>query len=203
MSEGAKRPLAEAREMARLLEEQIRLPVVAEQWLRAGSLRRGKEMIGDIEMVARPKIEYRPGDNDLFGNAVLLEHNRLWERLDYLYDEGVIGKEVKSDGHTRWGERYRALMYGGWTFEIFLADALNFGLIGLIRTGSAEFSQHVVTRIKGRGVYRVAGGYLRPYYDWEATVKEINAMRIIPCPDEQTVFEAAGMDYVEPSRREM
>ena len=117
--------------------------------------------------------------------------NLALHRLDELLERGVITKQVKSDGRTRWGDRYRALVFEGRVHEVFLATAFNWGAILAIRTGPAEFSEALVTQINARGVLRMKDGYLRYQKDGS----------VYPCRDEETMFHAAGLEFIEPQDR--
>ena len=202
MSSDNKRPLAEAELALTRFEELINHQSCCLDWLPAGSLRRGKELVGDIEIVTRVKPAELP-PSGLFGDAPQVRTDALSLRLDELIADGYLQKQVKSDGRTRWGDRYKAVTFEGWTFEIFIADVRNFGVLAAIRTGSAEFSQQLVTRIKSRKVHRVAGGYLRPYFDGDPDADKLRGLPVIPCPTEKHMFDAAGMLWVPPARREV
>lgn len=210
MSTDAKRPYAEAYRAAQRFEEMLfgnsrdKLAELATHWRWAGSLRRQRELVGDLELVAVPA-----------GPA-------LWQRLDELLAQGRIAQAVKSDGHPRWGECYRALAFtpqGGaaWTVELFLTTPESWGLQFLIRTGSADFSRMVVTRILTRGEYRAGGGSLRPAFHkkgepyrngipakhCDLTDSQVAKLPVVPCPTERAVFEFAGLAVVPPAEREV
>lgn len=198
MSAGAGIPLQEARAIARKVEAALILDwdqrMTCRQISVAGSLRRERRFCGDIEFVAIP----------VFKGSV----NMLWRHLDCMLSAGKICQALKpSRGgsmSTRWGEKYRALelpRLPGLHIEIFLADQDNWGCQLAIRTGPHDYSQMLVSRIKSGGVYRQAGGYLRPWFEGERKESEIAAMEIIPCQREQDFFAAAGMQMVEPSKR--
>lgn len=149
------------------------------RWEIAGSVRRHKPEVGDIEHVVIPD-----------GNA-------LWARLesllpgDGLWGEavGTIEKAGYPDGSHRWGEKYRGVMFRGFRHEIFAADALNWGAILAIRTGPAEFSQRLVTDIK-RGGLRQDGGYVKDAHG-----------NIVSVPDEATFLRLCGSAWIEPCDR--
>jgi len=184
--------------------------LTCERILAAGSIRRRCESVGDVELVAIPRIVEQA--ESPVGQASLptiganhgqgrprhqhsaprhQTENLLLKRLDELLEDGRIAKAFKTDGRPRWGEKYRAFTlpeHPDVHVELFLANARNWGVILAIRTGSADFSQELVTRIKQRGEYRVQKGHLTRVADGE----------IVDCPDEETMFKAAGYDRVLP-----
>lgn len=160
-----------------------------ERWEFAGSLRRKKSEVADIEHVVIPRFVDAKGDG-LFGEVV--RTNALWNVLDALLADGTVTKHLYGETRTtRWGDKYRGADFRGFNHELFTADANNFGAIYLIRTGPADFSERFVSRLKDRGVYRQQDGYLQ----------SVLSGGMIPVPDEATYFEMAGMSPVEPERR--
>ena len=97
----------------------------------AGSLRRHKPEIGDIEIVAIAKPLL-----NLFGEPT--EGNEI---DSWLYQRSIAttknGSKYKQFEYEHEGERYQV--------DLFLAQPDNFGLIHMIRTGSAEFSKRMMT----------------------------------------------------------
>lgn len=185
MSSGTKMPLSDA---VRSAEDFARLILPAcERYMVAGSVRRQKPEVGDIEHVAISKVGEFVPDGAMFQTTGYL----LLHRLDELRAAGTIEAQVKIDGRTRWGDRYRACVYQGRVHEVFLATDDNWGAILAIRTGPAELSQDAVTRIKMRGRLRQQDGYL--VYQ--------NGGERYPCATEEAFFGAAGMECVPPQDR--
>lgn len=166
------------------------------RWEFGGSVRRKQPLVGDVEHIVEP--EY--GDVSV-GDGLFAETRRvnlLWHHVDHAYKHNLIAKHVYPNGTNRWGEKYRGLSYRGFAHEIFLADENNWGLMLLIRTGPADFSREVVTRLNANG-NPSTGGYVRASVTDPAT--HPLAMKVIPCPDERTVFSLAGMHWQEPEAR--
>lgn len=144
----------------------------------AGSIRRGKEKVGDVEIVVAPRTRTVPG---LFGP---MEENAL-----LAFPWGEWGKLERN------GERYKRIMTPeGIAIDVFIVlPPAQFGLIYLIRTGPGEFSQWVVTpRRKGGGLpsyLKVRDGAI-----WHGN-------EIVPTPTEEDVFRVLGIDYIPPSER--
>jgi len=83
----------------------------------AGSIRRAKPEVGDIELVAIPK------DIEGFANEV----NKL--------------EKVKGEPTGKYTQR---ILPEGINLDLFIANERNWGLIFAIRTGSADFSHKVL-----------------------------------------------------------
>lgn len=143
----------------------------------AGSIRRLRPTVKDIEIVAVP-IDV---PLDLFGketrpaSAEIREIAADWGRL------------------VKGGEKYIQVadVFGsGMTVDLFLVTPpAEWGPIFAIRTGPADFSQMLVTRIKGR-LWRCAEGHV---------VDEKGEP--VPCPTEADFFAAARVDYLPPEAR--
>lgn len=164
---------------------------LAERWEIAGSVRRRRETVGDIEHVVIP----REGVARPVGAFIDERVNLVTNRLDWLLEDGVIEKQVKSDGLARWGPLYRALVFEGRVHEVFLADEANWGCILAIRTGPAELSACLQRRFNSGGLYRQCDGYLR-YTGGPASGE------IVSVPQEQGYFNLAGVPFVGPDMRD-
>lgn len=105
----------------------------------AGSVRRHRSMIGDIEIVAIPKTYVW---RNLLNEVVKVD-NYLWNYLDEQADKGNILR-------GRWGNVLRSFeFYTGnghkYAAEVFTATEDTWGSKFTIRTGSREFSRWLVT----------------------------------------------------------
>lgn len=154
------------------------LPGCIRMWEIAGSVRRRKPEVGDIEHVIIP-----------VGTKL---HDRLDELVgtDLFPGDGTVTKAVYPNGTHRWGDKYRGVMFRGFRHELFLADEQNWGCILAIRTGPAAMSERLVTALH-RTRLRQSESYLR-YQDGT----------IYPCPTERAFFDACKVDYLEPWERE-
>ncbi len=135
MSQGTKLPAATVQPIA---VEFARLLQPACEWLAiAGSLRRGMNSVGDVEIVAIPGEDY-------------LKHT------DKLLADSVVS-HAKPKG---WGPKYRKMMFRDVKFDVFLCDEDNRGYIHFLRTGPAEANQELVTLIKDKAPFVVKDGYV-------------------------------------------
>lgn len=109
----------------------------------AGSVRRGKDLIGDIEIVAIAK----PYDTGLLKYG-LPEVVDQWER--------VKGKLMP--GKTKYTQR---ILPSGIKLDLFLVNETNFGYHYAIRTGSAAYSKRLAQRWVKMGFKGVDGNLTR------------------------------------------
>lgn len=168
MSEGKKVAADEAREKVQIIREM--LADQCQQIVIAGSLRRGKALVGDGEIVAWAH-----------------DAPTLLARLDRLVATGAIKKSIYSDGRTRWGERYRGLSVEGLRVEIFMADQHNWGYQFWLRTGPGDANKWVMQQlIWQKAPYQPIEGY------WWAGKHKISV------PDEATLFKLLGSATVIP-----
>ena len=165
----------------------------------AGSLRRNQKTVGDLELVAIPRLTART-QKDLFGQDVEIERfSELDVVLGTLLKADRIRRDLPPglDTTTAWGERYKKFWlwtgkaHGYVQVDLFICTPANFGAIFCIRTGPADFSAALQAHIKHRTPYRQQLGDL---------VLEATGV-VVPVPDETTYFELAGVPYIEPAHR--
>ena len=139
----------------------------------AGSTRRKKLNVHDIEIVALPE-----SINNL--------KNKLG--LHLLKMESKVG----SKPFIKAGDKYIQFRYKGEQIDLFLAEEDNWGLIYLIRTGSAVFSTHILATWK-----KVSGGG----YSENGYLHTADGRRIVT-KEEIDVFKLCKMEFVEPELRQ-
>lgn len=138
MSSGAKIPYAKALTKAESLL--TLLQPACERIEIAGSLRRQKAEIGDIELVA---IARRSPILDMFGQA----SGSTCDVAALLECEGI--PRIKQ-GRKVDGERLKGFMWEGMGVDLFLCEQATWAMCLLIRTGSKAYSQWFMTpRRKG------------------------------------------------------
>jgi len=179
----------------------------------AGSIRRGKPNVKDIEVVATPIIN-KVMEKTAFGFEVESgkEINLLDERIKSLAARGFIEFDRKSKNQNKVpsGPRYYRISYHyqarGETYPVdlfvVLPDAQDWGVIFTIRTGSAEFSHQLATLALSKGM-KLMGGRL-----WKKPLPEAEADHLKPlwfhvrCDTEQQFSDALGINYIEPKDRQ-
>src|SRR6201986_1940863 len=105
----------------------------------AGSIRRKKEEVKDIEIVAIPK-PYDIG---------LLEHGITTVVKQW--------KKIKGELPCKYTQRE---LPEGIKLDLFFAEEINWGYIYAIRTGSAEYSHRMLARSWVKRGYKGVDGYL-------------------------------------------
>jgi DNA polymerase/3'-5' exonuclease PolX len=148
----------------------------------AGSLRRKKETVGDIEIVLIPKPE-----SDLFGGEIY-GAGRIEAAL--IRDGFVL---AKNGNHFKQAHLPAIASKETVNFDIFLTTPECWGVIFTIRTGSADFSRRLVTP-------RQQGGLL-PSHLKVREGRIWNGDTALDTPEEADVFKAIGLEWIEPSKR--
>jgi hypothetical protein len=160
-----KRPLASALADAEAFRR-IFPSAVYGRWEVAGSIRRGRSEVGDVEHLVIPRIGDLADPGDLFGETQ--PTNLLWHQLDAMVTVGHVQphvyQTVRGPQH-RWGELYRGVSFRGFNHEIWTASPQSWGSLLLIRTGPAEFSKAFVIALQARG-YIHRDGFVRNKNLW-------------------------------------
>lgn len=141
----------------------------------AGSIRRRRPQVGDVEIVCQPKM-----GADLFGQPYPLPVPT--ERL---------GRHEVS------GDRYRKIILPeNIQLDLFIVlPPAQWGVIFAIRTGGAEFSRRLVTS-------RLHGGFLpNDLFIRDGAVYRLDG-KIIPTPEESDFFALLGINFIPPQERE-
>lgn len=135
----------------------------------AGSIRRRRPEVKDIEIVAIPK----PYETGLFASGIALVVNQ-WEK-------------VKGELPCKYTQR---TLPQGIKLDLFFAHKDNWGLIYAMRTGSADYSHHVLAAGWVRHGYHSMGGQL------------VKGKHIVSVSEEKDLFRMAGVPYTAPELRE-
>jgi DNA polymerase/3'-5' exonuclease PolX len=193
MSAGQPVPLEAARAVAAALRELL-APACARIEI-AGSIRRRKATVGDLELVAIPRLVAEPA-GDLWGTE-LRERNLLADRVAELIAAGELApREVtitRADGSIeqarRMGRAYLALVFRELPVDLFIVHPpAEWGVIFALRTGPGDWNIRLVSECR-RYLRRVASGQV------------LTAAGPIACPEEADFFRALGQPWVEPWER--
>ncbi len=168
-----------------------------------GSVRRRKPEPHDIEILCVP---IRWPREDLFANVVGWD-SALEDRVARLLAEGVLTARLDRNGQRAIGKRYKRLSYRGAALDLFcVIEPAQWGVLSVIRTGPAEFSQQVVTR-RSRQAYAPERPGLLPDHLFvrEGALWEIHDnwdwLEPVPTPEESDFFRCLGLDYIPPEER--
>lgn len=165
------------------------LEPVCEKIAIAGSIRRGKEFVGDIEIVAQPRM-YPCEERDLFGKVTGEPFDRIDEAIALANKTEAFGGKWLE--RLNKGDRYIKLhdIFLDIQVDLFLVrPPAEWGPIFAIRTGSAAFSKKLVT---GLHVYK------RKCESGRVIDRD---SKTIPCPTEREFFKLAGLRWKEPEER--
>ncbi len=155
----------------------------------AGSVRRRKPQVHDIEVVAEP--------GDYFGGVPA-----------FLASIGVVrGQPNKAGARAPWSGKYFKAeftrgMCAGVQLDLFLVSkdlGNEWGPIFAIRTGDRHFSQGVVTRLQRYGLQSQDG---QVHVVKDSVRAEHGGAWVVPCPTEERFFELAHLPTLEPRLRD-
>jgi hypothetical protein len=155
----------------------------------AGSIRRGKADVKDGELVAIAA----PG---------------LLPFFDHLVEVGVIAKaHYGANGTTRWGAKYRGLVWRGLRVEIFLTNEHSWGYQYWLRTGPGDANQFIMTRlVQTHAPFRFIEGvcwYAPNGWTWNAKRDrwEASERQQVSLPEEAHLFALLGLPEIRPDFR--
>lgn len=178
MSKEEKYPLERAKERAQGIVNL--LMVYCHKCEIAGSIRRERKEVGDIEIVCVPKTTEFP--DGVFATKEV----RVAGFID------IINRMEKVKGDPKEGKYTQRIHSSGIKVDFFIATKKNFGLIMMIRTGPAAYSHQMMTDIKPN--YRSKDGSLQGYYQGEG-------FKDIPCYTEKDFYDITGQPYILPVAR--
>ena len=144
----------------------------------AGSIRRKKRVVGDIEIVAVPFRSFNlmgePTDEDIVGH--------------FLRGTDSVQEIIKN------GPRYKQFIWADCQVDLFLQpDPETWGVNFMIRTGPADY-------VKKMMVPRWQGG-LKPSDLSVNHARVWRGQKVLSTPQELSVFKLWGMDYIKPEDR--
>ncbi len=152
----------------------------------AGSIRRQKPEVKDIEIVAQPYLR-----TDLFG-APLDEDSKLDHLVAQMIRDGRLRKRLNGAGNAQaYGQKYKALAtHDGMPLDLFIVrPPAQWGAVFAIRTGPADFSKYLVTACQGMALKCVEGRLVYADGGTFAT------------PTEESFFKGCGVPWVPPEQR--
>lgn len=186
MSEKRKFPHAAALAVAEQL--QAMLAPACQRIAIAGSLRRLKPEVGDIELLFVPRLSERP--DGLFDTRLV---DVCSEVVETLLARGILAKRPNVNGSFTWGERNKMAIHvpSGIPVDLFGTSEENWWVSLVIRTGSKETNLALTTGANKQNASLMAYGSGVKWSDGTIT----------PATSEQHVFEMCGVPYKEPQHR--
>jgi DNA polymerase/3'-5' exonuclease PolX len=170
------------------------LQPVCERLIVAGSLRRGKPTVGDVEILYISTTETRPDPHDLFGTVVV---NLADEVIAALDASGVLGRRRNVNGAEMFGAKNKLMVHraSGMPVDLFSATPRNWWNYLVCRTGPAESNTRIATAAQRRGWkwHPYGSGFSRENEDGE------REDFVVAC--EEDVFRFVGLPFKEPRTR--
>jgi DNA polymerase (family 10) len=145
----------------------------------AGSIRRRKPFVNDIELLVIPK--YMDGAD------------QLDEEIKKLMAEGLLGYRRNVRGSIAYGPKNKLLVYlpSGIGVDVFSTDEDCWWVSLVVRTGGEITNRRIATAAirKGWHLQAYGRGFSTPRGE-------------VVCHSEEEVFRAVGLPYLPPERRE-
>lgn len=165
---------------------------VTERLIVAGSLRRGKAEVGDVEILFVSKFKAVPFD--LFGSVVQM--SLVEDALANLIESGVLAKRKNVNGSEVWGAKNMLAVHvaSGIPVDLFAATAANWWNYLVCRTGPGESNIAIASAAKDMGWkwHPYGSGFSRQ-------VGLATEERVVG--SEREVFEFVGLPFKEPVER--
>lgn len=159
----------------------------------AGSVRRKKPFVSDIEILYRPKEAKREVFGDMFATEYFYPVNDL---INQLLTDGIISKRPNVAGGFTWGRLNKLAIHGesGIPLDLFCEPVPHaWGRSLVIRTGPKELNISLITAAAARGIKLHAYG--------EPATEADSPTIVLDCTTEQQVFDLCGVPYIHPEDR--
>ena len=161
---------------------------ITDRLIVAGSLRRRKAEVGDVEILYVPKMVSQAVD--FFTTHSVSSVDLMLERL---LADGVIAKRKNVNGSEMWGEKNKLAVHvaSGLPVDFFAATESNWFNYLVCRTGGAESNTEIASAAKARGwKWNPYGAGFTDHEGQQVLVRS-----------ERDVFDLAGLPYREPWER--
>lgn len=165
----------------------------------AGSIRRLKPEVKDIELLAVPDLTPPPRPKLEFGKPLPIVYKTALDQLiaQMEADHAIIMEKG--------GDRYKKFYLKPFSIsvDLFLVHPpATWGVQKVIRTGPYDFSHWVVTRRRHGGAlpngYRVQDGAV---WEGERHVRDLVGQTLIGFEEEKDFLEFLGLGWIEPQDR--
>lgn len=196
MSGGQPRPHADMLCLA--LEVVKRLAEYTTRIAIAGSLRRGKATVGDIEIVCQPDFQHLPSGRSGF---IHFKQNAVNWACDRLREDVVFEPRLNSNSNPQsWGDQQKWFRYQGVNVDLYsVLPGYSWGRELLIRTGPLDANTCLVTRQGVTNRQGIRGVCPEPF---QFANRELYAGDVhVPTPEEKDVFAALKLPYIAPPLR--
>ena len=154
----------------------------------AGSIRRERPFVKDIEVVVIPKIVPTTNTEGLFpeeGDEVNLLDQFILSNDDFAL-------RVNIAGHTAYGEKNKLVAFKGIPLDIFVATEENWPMIFFVRTGGKDNNRACATRA-------IEMGYELKMY--ECGFRHKATGQLVTMRDDRDIYDFLGVPYLAPNQR--
>ena len=166
-------PLKRAQDIAAATIDDL-LPYVARIQV-AGSVRRKKPLVKDVELVCISKA--LDPETDLFGNPLPVESDALTR---YLGESDAWAKRLSKIGVPAFGRRNKLMLYKGVPVDIFQCTPSEWGWVLMYRTGPREWNITAATRLRWLGYHgRITGGIEDGHGNRLETLTEADVFKLL------------------------
>lgn len=173
-------PRSIALEVAR--ELCTRLNPFCERLIVAGSLRRMKATVGDVEILYISRQEQRK--KDMFSTELV---SLADEELEKMLSEGALTKRLSKIGGPAWGKKNKLAVHrSGVPVDLFQTSAESWWNYLVCRTGPAESNTRIASEAQNRG------------YKWNPYGVGFTRLadgEVFPMESEEAVFTFVGLPY--------
>lgn len=182
MSSGPRQPREKILRLLERIEAEIRPSIdpLVDQFVWAGSVRRQKPAIGDLDLV----IRLRPGtDHQSISDALLtIAQDRA------LLSDGAVKKSLRLRGS---GIKMEVYIARSATPDLFAPVPSDFGIILHTATGSLSWNVQMTRLAREAGLrYSPFTGLIR-----------LSDGAVLPCETEEQLFAHLGLPFVDPTTR--
>lgn len=152
----------------------------------AGSIRRRRSEVGDIEIVVIPKTMSMPKQQ---GNLLEPGESTIVRVPGFV---NAIDKYKKVKGDPAAGKYCQRILPDGIKLDIFIAEKDNWGYILVLRTGGATFNKWLMSPsgLPAHGYKGIAGQIVR-------TCDNV----VMPTYEEEDVFKLLNAEFMRPEFR--
>lgn len=155
----------------------------------AGSLRRGKLLVGDVEILYVPKIGPVRRPREMFES----EGSLADIMIDELVLEGKLAHRPNQNGGFTWGAQNKLAIHKatGMPVDLFATSIERWFVSLVIRTGPRDLNLRLIKSAGERGLKLHAYGGIEDASSGETFFPK----------SEREVFELCGLRYLEPEER--
>lgn len=180
-------PRSAALDVARELCD--RLKPFCDHLIVAGSLRRRKREVGDVEILYISRMEERPLDMFSTQSVILAD-----EELGKMLADGTLTKRPSKTGGTAWGDKNKLAGHrSGMPVDLFRTVPESWWNYLVCRTGPADSNTRIASEAKRRG------------YQWNPYgpgYTRLSDGSVTAMDSEADVFAFVGLPYAEPWQRQ-